>query len=348
MRAWIVAAVLSVPAAQAHAACYVAYLHGKTGNLTPGVASDTDRRNYWRNGPSDSYGDFVLWSGIQAGCTVLVTGYDGEAGFWAAGASGEVARQLNAFIRDFAIPDGQLVLVAHSMGGVVGRWILNNGVGGSAYYNYNGDYATIVRKTRHLISVASPHLGSPAADAVYGTSDTLCGNFVGTVAGWLGQRTDATFWLTRVQLEYGSANGSWMGDVGRYRTLYTMATRRWDSGNGMIEDTLLGGAWDCLGYVSHWYLPWRRDVPGDGLVFETSGAGQYRDSGSGTTAGWGSRSWSSGQWVQGARRDWVRMNHNHQHARRDDQSLAIQDNVRGVSSAYWPGSYVRAYGLALP
>src|SRR5919204_2675730 len=346
-RVSLVAALLCIPLTEARAACYVAYIHGKTGDLSPGAASDTQRRNYWRNGSSDTYGDFVLWSGINAGCAVLVVGYDGRSAFWDAGASGSVAGQINGFIRQYAIPDGQLILVAHSMGGLVARWIVNNGVGGSAYYNYNGDYATIVRKTRYLIAVASPHLGSSAADAVYGTSDTLCGNFVGAIAGWLGERNDATFWMTEAQLEYGSAIGSWMGDAGRYRTLFTMATRRWDSGNGMSEDQLLSGAWDCLGYVHHWYVPWREDVPGDGLVFETSGAGQYRDSGSARVAGWGTRSWSQGQWIQGARRDWVRMNHDHHHARLDDEALAIQDNIRGTSTSYWPGSYIRYNGLAL-
>jgi triacylglycerol esterase/lipase EstA (alpha/beta hydrolase family) len=326
----------------------VAYIHGKGSNLTPGIASDTDRRNYWRNGSADTYGDFVLWSGINAGCAVLVAGYDGTAAFWDASASGAVAQQLNQFIAQNAIPDGQLVLIGHSMGSLVSRWIVNNGVGGAAYYNYNGDYATVARKTRSIISVSGPHLGSPAADAVYGTSDTLCGTFVGIIAGWLGQRTEATYWLTTLQMEYGSASGSWMGDAGRYRTLYTMATRRWDSGNGMLEDTLLSGAWDCLGYVHHWYVPWRSDVPGDGLVFETSGAGQYRESGSSTSSTWGAKSWSNGQWVQGARSDWVRMNHDHEHSRLDDMALTIQDNVRAVTTSYWPGSYIRTNGLALP
>jgi pimeloyl-ACP methyl ester carboxylesterase len=347
LRVLVLAVLLSVPVSPAKAACYIAYIHGKTGNLSPGVATDTERRNYWRNGAADTYGDFVLWSGINPGCAVLVAGYDGQLGFWEAGAAGAVAGQLNAFIQQWAIPDGQLILVAHSMGGLVARWIANNGVGGSAYYNYNGDYASIVRKTKYVIAIASPHLGSPAADAVYGTADTLCGNFVGTIAGWLGQRTNATYWLTQIQLEYASASGSWMGDAGRYRTLYTMATRRWDSGNGMLEDQLLSGAWDCLGYVHHWYVPWRDDVPGDGLVFETSGAGQYRESGLSSTADWGTKTWSKGQWVQGARRDWVHMNHDHHHARLDDQSAALQDNIRGVSTSYWPGSYIRYYGLSL-
>jgi hypothetical protein len=56
-------------------------------------------------------------------------------------------------------------------------------------------FATVARKTKTVITVATPHLGSPDADAVYGTSDTLCGNFVGALAGWLGERSDATYWL---------------------------------------------------------------------------------------------------------------------------------------------------------
>jgi hypothetical protein len=52
----------------------------------------------------------------------------------------------------------------------------------------------------------------------------------------------------------------------------TIATRRWDSGTGDREDYLLAGSWECLGFVSHWYTPWRTTVPGDGLVFETGGA----------------------------------------------------------------------------
>jgi len=41
------------------------------------------------------------------------------------------------------------------------------------------------------------------------------------------------------------------------------------------------------------------------------------------------------------------MNHNHQHARLDDQSLSLQDNVRSVATSYFPASSVRAYGLSL-
>ena len=118
-------------------------------------------------------------------------------------------------------------------------------------------------------------------------------------------------------------------------------------GDGGHRGLSLAGSWECLGFVSHWYTPWRTTVPGDGLVFETGAAGQYSDSGSASTAAFGPRSWSNGQWVQGARRDWVRMDHDHHHARLDDQSLPLRDNVRGVSTSYFPGSYVGSFGLAL-
>src|SRR5689334_14989605 len=79
----LAAAVLVCPQAARAAPCYVAYVHGKLSsgpggglsNLTPGSgATDTDRRNYWRHGPADTYGDFVLYSGLSRGCAVLVTG----------------------------------------------------------------------------------------------------------------------------------------------------------------------------------------------------------------------------------------------------------------------------------
>src|ERR1700716_879952 len=98
------AAVLCPEVARA-APCYVAYVHGKLSstpgsgrsNLSPGSgATDTDRRNYWRHGPGDTYGDFVLYSGISRGCAVLVTGYDGTAAFWGAGAAGAVTQQIVA------------------------------------------------------------------------------------------------------------------------------------------------------------------------------------------------------------------------------------------------------------
>ena len=50
----------------------------------------------------------------------------------------------------------------------------------------------------------------PFVDAVYGSADTLCGNFVGWIMGALGERNRATDYLRRINLEYASVpSGGW-------------------------------------------------------------------------------------------------------------------------------------------
>lgn len=333
-------------ASEAKAECYIAYVHGKGDDLSPGVASDTARANYWRRDSSDTYGDFVRYSArtySSTGCRVLITGYDGRASFWDSESAGRVASQINNFITANNIPDRQLIIIGHSMGGLVTRWILNNGVPGALYYNYRGEqYSRIVQATRYFITVATPHLGSEAADAVYGTSDTLCGNFVGWFVGVLGERNRATDYLRRINLEYASASGGWLQDSFRNRTMYTIATTRWDSGTGTYQDTGLSGIWSCLDNTDDWWDPWDADIPGDGLVTLDSGRGRFERTGSANGL-----SWSSGNWVQGARRSWVHINHNHHHARLDDQSLPFDNRITGVTGSAYPGSYIGANGLAL-
>ena len=326
----------------ASAQTYMVFVHGKGSDLSPGVVDDTARRNYWRRNSTDTTGDFVRYA-APSGVTSLVVGYDGRASFWDPESAGRVATQINNFITQYNIPDRQLIIVSHSMGGLVSRWILNNGVAGSPYYNYRGEnYARIVAKTRYLITVATPHLGAEPADAVYGTSDTLCGNFVGWIMGVLGERNRATDYLRRINLEYASASGGWLQDAGRTRTMYTMSTRRWDTGTGTVEDTGLSAVWSCIDNTDDWWDLFDADIPGDGLVTEESGRGRFERTGS--TNG---LSWSSGQWVQGPRVDWVRISHNHHHVRLDDQSLAFNNLRNGSSGSSWPGSYIGANGRAL-
>jgi hypothetical protein len=347
-----------VVARSAQASCYVAFIHGyQTSNLSPGVASDSARRAYWQNSYNTSYSDFVNYASIAAGCSTLVVGYDGTQAFWDNGAAGAATDQIVNFVTANAIPDGQLIIVGHSMGGLLTRWILNNGVQGSAYYNYQGhNYARVVQATRYAITVATPHLGAKPADTIWGTTDTLCGNFVGDIAGLLGQRNAATQYMTRWNDEYASANGSWYQDSGRFRRIYTIATRRWDSSSGSYsnwEDTGLAAIWDCIGFVGHWYL-FTSDTPGDGLVTEQSGMMQYERSGNNSTSDWGYRSWTSGAWVQGARSDFAHMDHNHNQVRYDAESLSINyqswngSSWSAAATTYWPGSFIRANGLNLP
>ncbi len=348
MKTWL--ALLTVLAGlvwteASQAACYIVYIHGKGADQSPGVMTDAQRRGYWSPDGAESSNDFVRYS--RGGCTTLVAGYNGAAAFWDDDAAKRVADQINAFITTYNIGDRELRLVGHSMGGLVLRWILNNGVAGSAYYNYHSaNYARIVQKTDYAITVATPHLGSEAADAVYGTSDTLCGNFVGWIAGIIGERNNATMYLRYLNLEYASARGSWFQDAGRTRTIYTMATRTWNQGSS-ISDIGLNAVWDCLGNVGHWYL-FTSDTPGDGLVTEKSGMLRYERSGSNTDGGyWGYFSWSKDEWVGGSRVDWVRISHNHNHVRYDDTYASYSNQLKGVTGSSWPGSYIGSNGLYL-
>src|SRR5579859_4177658 len=141
--------------------CFVAFVHGMTGgvDLTPGVATDEARRAYWQGTRGSSDGDFisaVSREGTADACVTLVVGYDGGAAFIDQRAAGSAARQLADFVNTNSIPDGRLVIVAHSMGGLVIRWILNRPSDGL-------DNTTVVRATRYAITLSTPHLGSPAA-----------------------------------------------------------------------------------------------------------------------------------------------------------------------------------------
>ncbi|MBI5516872.1 MAG: hypothetical protein HY909_24010 [Deltaproteobacteria bacterium] len=324
--------------------CYVVYLPGYNNDSDPATTGEAERRDYWRRNRRDTWGDFVKWSSAEDdpedACTTLVAGYRAGVAFWEDAVAGSVTRQINDFITENSIPEGRLLLVGHSLGGVVLRWIVNNGEPGSLYYNYEGsDYARVVRHTRYVITLASPHLGSQAADAVYRQGDTFCGNFIGSIAGLFGYRTPATEALRRVSLEGASAQGGWMSDEGRTRAIYTVAGRRWDSGNGSREDYLLQSAWWCMGLSA---CSSCSNTPGDGVVTEASAAGIFERSGSDDE-----RSWQEGQRLGGRRVDWLRVDHNHHHIRLDDQRLDAWDAREGQAMVLFPGSYLGQRGRNL-
>jgi triacylglycerol esterase/lipase EstA (alpha/beta hydrolase family) len=109
---------------------FIAYIHGRGGDRT-GQSQTQLENEYWSRG--DTYSSFTNYS--SAGSVITRIGYDGTASFCDARASGEVANRLNDFIAANGIQAGELVLVGHSMGGLVVRNILNQGVPNSAYYN---------------------------------------------------------------------------------------------------------------------------------------------------------------------------------------------------------------------
>ena len=111
-----------------------------------------------------------------------------------------MADQLTTFINSKNITD--LVVVTHSNGGNVMRWILSNPTWDSRYPN-------IINKTRRVYGVAASSLGTPLADAVTN------GNVFETSLGWLlGYSSDAVRMQQVSWMAY--YNNSWLkGTSGR-------------------------------------------------------------------------------------------------------------------------------------
>lgn len=263
----------------------------------------------------------------------FVAGYNGNTAFWnpngdnttapnpvppgwTEGAAGVVARQLGKYIDDNGIQANELIIVTQSMGGLVTRWMLNNGVSEAAYYSPM--YEKVASATRYAITGAAPHLGSPAADALYELNSEDCyvqngklagcvppvdpKNPVGSTCGpilveFFTQMQPSTYangatryMQTRV-LKQASASGGWMQDGARQKPIYTVAGTSWypwptyaPSGDGFFDadgEGRLALYWMCLNYVKAGtaYGGVTSNVSGDGLVTRRSAHGMYDDSG---------------------------------------------------------------------
>ena len=336
--------------------CYMAFIHGSGDKFHDEDPTSSDAiARYWSADGTDG-GSFVyyaakLWAGDQ-GCVSLRVGYDGEAQWWHQRAAGKVAATLNDFIKRHSIADGGLVLVGHSMGGVLARYVVNNGMPHSPFYNeYAGsdprmDYDLVRRKTSYIISVQSPHTGTQAADALYGDADdgfTSAGAAVINLFN-LHDKTPASAVLTRGYMEAAGAPGGEMGDQGRTVNMYTIGgTDTGDAaGTGMDADGDLDLAWILLCYKkgarNSWGATCRWDfwnfqsTPGDGLVEHKSAHGR-----------WMRRSPNGQATILGAYRPWLDVVHNHNHGRFDVLSAGIVDYLRGARTSYWLGSYLGAH-----
>lgn len=315
--------------------CFVVYVHGRhSPDLSPGVASDADRAAYWQATPGNTNGDFVYASSRQAdpssACVPFVVGYDGTAAFVDPLAATIVALQIADFIQNENIQDGRIVLIGHSMGGLVLRWILNNP-------GLDPNYALVAQKTRYMITIATPHLGSPAADALFGMADTACANLVAGILEFIGEVSvdRAASSLRRAFLEEGSAAGGYMHDEDRTRRIYTVGTSGWNNGTRSGADANLSDAWSCLGEVSAM-------VAGDGVVTERSGDGIYERSGSNDGI-----SWATGERIGGPMTPWLDIDLNHNHARYNDEAAHIHNNITHADMTMAIGDYIGMYGLDL-
>ncbi len=107
---------------------------------------------------------------------------------WDSRAAGCLAGQLTSFINSRNITD--LVVITHSNGGNVMRWILSNPT-------YDSRYPNIISKTRWVNALAASSAGTPLADAV------MNGNVFESVLGWLlgykndGVRMQQSSWMAQ-------------------------------------------------------------------------------------------------------------------------------------------------------
>ena len=143
----------------------VAFVHG--------TGSQTDAYNdYWQPAMVNS-----VRQGLANQANYVVINCDFTQYMWTAPAAGCLATQLTNFINTKHIDD--LVVITHSNGGNVMRWILSNPT-------YDSRYPAIIKATRWVNAIAPSSAGTPLANAV------MAGNVFEASLGWLlGYQNDA-------------------------------------------------------------------------------------------------------------------------------------------------------------
>jgi hypothetical protein len=158
---------LMLACGSAHAADVVgvAFVHG-TGKQTDA------RTDYWQPAIIDT-----VRQGLPNSANYTVINCDFEQYMWKPEAAGCLAGQLTTFINSKGIT--KLVVISHSNGGNVVRWILSNPT-------YDSRYPKIIQTISKVTALAPSSAGTPLADAV------LNGNAFEASVGWLlGYQNDA-------------------------------------------------------------------------------------------------------------------------------------------------------------
>ncbi len=172
----------------AHANTGVALVHG-TGNATDAY------NDYWKSGFVES-----VRQGLSNSSNLVVVNCNFDKYMWDSAAAGCLATQLYNFINSKNIDD--LVVITHSNGGNVMRWIMSNPT-------WDSRYPTIINNIRWVNALAPSSKGTPLADAV------MQGNVFEQSLGWLlGFKSDAVRQQQESWMAYYNAN--WLlGTSGR-------------------------------------------------------------------------------------------------------------------------------------
>ncbi len=174
MRVLLTVLACLLAAAPAMATTGVAFVHG-TGHQTDAY------NDYWKPDMVDS-----VRQGLPNPANFVVINCDFEQYMWKAEAAGCLATQLYDFITSKGIDD--LVVITHSNGGNVMRWILSNPT-------WDSRYPTIIDSIRWVNALAPSSLGTPLADAVI--SGTVFEKAVGWLLGYASDavRMQQTSWM---------------------------------------------------------------------------------------------------------------------------------------------------------
>lgn len=206
--------------------CLAAPVFANTGvALVHGTGAQTDARNdYWTGSMVDS-----VAAGLPNANRVLVVNCDFEQYMWDSAAAGCLADQLHGFITQHNLDD--LVVITHSNGGNVMRWILSNPT-------WDARYPDIIEATRWVNALAPSSLGTPLANAV------MEGNTFEQSLGWLlGYKSDAvrmqqTHWMSHY-------NSQWLkGTDGRP----SLPTGFWSVVGSDVRTAIWSGNAYCGGY----------------------------------------------------------------------------------------------------
>jgi pimeloyl-ACP methyl ester carboxylesterase len=159
------AAVLTASPAIAADVTGVAFVHG-TGSQTNAY------NDYWQPTMVNN-----VRNGLANPANYVVINCDFNQYMWDSRAAGCLAGQLTTFINAKGIT--RLIVITHSNGGNVVRWIMSNPT-------YDSRYPNIINKIIRVNALAPSSAGTPLADA------TINGNVFETSLGWLlGYKSDA-------------------------------------------------------------------------------------------------------------------------------------------------------------
>ena len=166
----------------------VAFVHG-TGSQTNAY------QDYWQPTMVNN-----VRAGLANPANYVVINCDFTQYMWDSRAAGCLAGQLSSFISSKGIT--RLIVITHSNGGNVMRWILSNPT-------YDSRYPNIISKTVRVNALAPSSAGTPLADA------TISGNVFESTLGWLlGYKSDAVRQQQVSWMAYYNANNLY-GTSGR-------------------------------------------------------------------------------------------------------------------------------------